>query len=223
VSRFDPLLLHTFQAGLDYEFWPAEQAASAKTLIVLHGRGDTMEGFQWLPERLGIEEFNYLFLQAPDAYSFGYSWYDLPPRQGPGIVRSRELLFWLLDRLQVEIGLRSEDIFLLGFSQGCLMSLDVSLRYPKHLGGVVGISGYVFFEDEYPEALSPVAREQKIWVSHGHRDDILPLERSKASVQRLRDLGMHIDWTEFDKDHTVDEREELPQIHDFFRRLLDAC
>jgi phospholipase/carboxylesterase len=223
VSRFDPLLVQSLRAGLDYEFWPAERPDSKKLLIVLHGRGDTLEGFQWLPEQLGIEEFNYLFLQAPDAFSFGYSWYDVAPNQGPGVIRSRELLFWLLDRLQAEMGLRSEDIFLFGFSQGCLMAIDVSLRYPKILGGVVGISGYVFFEDEYPQAFSKHARDQKIWVSHGHQDDVLAFDKTKISIERLRSLGLHIDWTAFDKAHTVDEREELPQIHAFFRRLLDAC
>lgn len=56
------------------------------------------------------------------------------------------------------------------------MCLDVALRYPKHLGGIVGISGYVFFEEEYPAAFSKVAQEQKFWISHGRLTTCLNLK-----------------------------------------------
>ena len=207
---------------LKYEYWPALDERSKKLMIVLHGRGDSPEGFHFLPAALGIESFHFLFLQAPDAYYSGYSWYDLPPHQGPGILRSRDLIFELLDKLQFEIVLKSTDIFLFGFSQGSLMCLDIALRYPKHLGGIVGISGYIFFEEEYPEAFSKVAREQKIWVSHGRFDETLEFEKSRISIERLRELGISIDWNPLDKGHTIDETDEIPHIKLFLERLLNA-
>jgi len=215
-------LLDSSLSTLKYEFWPALDEKSNKLLVVLHGRGDSPEGFHFLPAALGIESFNFLFLQAPDPYYSGYSWYDVPPHQGPGIVRSRELIFALLDKLQTDVGLKSTDIYLFGFSQGSLMSLDVALRYPKHLGGVIGVSGYVFFEDEYPAAFSKIAREQKFWVSHGRFDEMLDYEKSRASVKRLRELGISIDWNPIDKGHTIDEADEIPHIKLFLQRLLDA-
>ena len=222
MGVFDSLITESFNAGLSYEFWPAENEDSKKLILVLHGRGDSPEGFHWLPGQLRMDEFNFLLLQAPESYATGFSWYGLPPGQGPGIIRSRELLFALLDRLQSDFGLRSEDLFLFGFSQGCLMSLDVGMRYPKLLGGIVAISGYVFFESEYPGALSPIASLQKFWVSHGRQDAVLPFDDTKFSIERLRSLGLHLDWSEFDKEHTIDEVEELPQIRSFLRRMLDA-
>ncbi len=219
---FDSLIKSSFQSHLKYEFWPAIQENSKNILIVLHGRGDSPAGFHFLPEALNVDSLNYLFVEAPDPYGPGYSWYDLPPHQAKGIIRSRNLLFELIDKLQSEFKMSSLNIFLLGFSQGCLMSLDIALRYPKHLGGVVGISGYVFFEEEYPEAFSKVAKEQRIWVSHGRFDDVLPFEKTKASIEKLCAQGISIDWTPFDKAHTIDEKDELTHIGIFLLHQLEA-
>jgi phospholipase/carboxylesterase len=146
----------------------------------------------------------------------------MAPNQGPGIIRSRVFLMQLLDDLQRVLGLAPGEIFLLGFSQGSLMSIDVGLRYPKLLGGIVGISGYVYFEEEYPQSFSAVAKHQRIWISHGYRDSVLPIVRSEASVMRLRELGLTIDWNPLDKEHTVDEYEEIPLIREFILTHFEA-
>ena len=221
-AAFDTLIAQSLDLGLRYDFWPAVQSDSRKFLIVLHGRGDTAEGFHWLPEALGVDEFNYLFLEAPDIYAMGYSWYAVPPDQGPGVMRSRNKLFALLDTLQEKLQLSSLNFYLLGFSQGCLMSLDVALRYPKNLGGVVGISGYVFFENEYPTSFSKTLMHQHIFVTHGTQDDVLAIERSRQSIERLQKLGAPIDWKEYEKVHTVDDTQEIEDIRNFLRRQLDA-
>ena len=102
------------------------------------------------------------------------------------------------------------------------MGLDVALRYPARLGGLVGVSGYVFFEEEYPGAFSHSAKSQRIWVSHGRQDEVLPIDRTRTSIERLRAQGLAVEWSEYDKTHTVDEFEELGHIRAFLRRQLDA-
>lgn len=220
---FSRLITNEIDLGLRYELWPALEESSRKTMLVLHGRGDSMEGFHWLPEALRIDAMNYLFLNAPDPYATGYSWYDLPPNQGPGVVRSRTALTHALDVLQSQVGLRPADLFLFGFSQGCLMSMDVGLRYPALLGGIVGVSGYVHFLEEYPAAFSPCALRQKFLVTHGTDDDMVPMDRMKPSVERLRKLGVKIDWREYAKDHSVDPARELPEIRERLNVWLESA
>jgi len=221
-ANFDALIKETFESPLKYEFWPALEKHSQKLLIILHGRGDSIEGFHWFPAALGLDNINTLFLQAPDKYGTGFSWYDLAPNQGPGIIRSRHLIFQLLDDLSSKLGIVLENIFLMGFSQGCLMCLDVALRYPHFLNGIIGISGFLFFEDEYPGAFSRIAREQHFFISHGYQDDVLPIERTKNSVEFLKKEGIAIDWSPFHKTHTVDEVEEIPLIREFISKLMEA-
>lgn len=221
-NRFNSLIDQTFECRLKYDFWPALDASSKKVLIVLHGRGDSMEGFHFLPSILGLDELNTLFLQAPDEWQFGYSWYDMPPNQAPGVIRSRQCLIELLDQIQKITGIRSEDLFLFGFSQGALICMDVVLRYPKILGGTMCVSGYVFFEHEYPKAFSKVAKQQRIWVSHGTKDNLVPFDRTEESINKLRVLGVVIDWVPLEKEHLVDEDEEIGLIRAFIKTQLEA-
>lgn len=136
-----------------------------------------------------------------------------------GIRRSRGALFGVLEHLE-EQGWAPKDIGLFGFSQGCLMALDVACRYPKTLGAVVGVSGFVGFLEEYPEQLSSVARTQRILVTHGSADPMIPLASSKQQVMALKGMGLSIEWREYRKEHTIEPREEVAEIRGFLRRTL---
>lgn len=122
---------------LTHELIPAAEADSKWLMVVLHGLGDSIEGYRWLPEAMGLPWLNYLLVNAPDDYHGGFSWYDIPGNPSPGVERSRTALFELLDA-QREVGFAAEQIFQFGFSQGCLMTMEVAMRYPHRLAGCVG-------------------------------------------------------------------------------------
>src|ERR1043165_8410627 len=96
---------------------PAADYASRRLMIVLHGLGDSMDGYRWLPAALRATWLNHLLVNAPDSYYGGYSGYDYAGDARPGVLRSRRLLFELLDR-QCENGFPAEQTILFGFSQG---------------------------------------------------------------------------------------------------------
>ena len=77
--------------ALDHVWLPAVQP-SKKLMVVLHGLGDSTEGFLWLQDALSIDSLDYLLLNAPTPYYTGFSWYNLPPNQAPGIANSRKVL-----------------------------------------------------------------------------------------------------------------------------------
>jgi phospholipase/carboxylesterase len=182
-----------------------------KLLVVLHGRGDSLDGFTWLPDALGLAGMSYLFLNAPDDYYGGYSWYDLPPNQGPGILRSRKLLSGVLDDL-VSRGWASQDLILFGFSQGCLMALDVGARYSQPLGGICGISGYVYFADSLASEVQAHARLIPWWVSAGTHDDAVPYEQTEEGVIALKAVGLPVTFSAYAKGHSIDPTRELPDV-----------
>src|SRR5881628_3541377 len=82
---------------LQTEFIRAEDKDSKQLMVVLHGVGDSVAGFRWLPSLLELPRMNYLLVNAPDPYYGGYSWYDFAGDKGVGIRRSRKLLFELLE------------------------------------------------------------------------------------------------------------------------------
>jgi len=202
-------MLHT-------ELVPAADKNSKRLMIMLHGLGDSIEGYRWWPEAMGLPWLNHLLVNAPDDYYGGYSWFDYANDPAPGVWRSRKLLFELLDDLRNQ-GFPAEQITLGGFSQGCLMTVDVGLRYPHRFAGLVGISGWVFELEKTVQELSPVARQQRLLMTHGTDDPMVPIEKVRLQIPPLKAAGLHVEWREFPKAHTIHGEEELALIRNFVR------
>ena len=201
---------------LETELIPAREKDSRRLMIVLHGLGDSMEGYRWLPEAMNFPWLNHLLVNAPDQYYGGYSWYEFAGDKGAGIQRSRKLLSDLLDT-QTKNGFPIGQTVLFGFSQGCLMTIDVGLRYPHRFAGLVGISGYVFEPAQLIKELSPVAMQQRLLITHGTQDPLIPFADVREQIHLLKTAGLNIAWHEFMKAHTIAGELELEVIRDFVR------
>jgi phospholipase/carboxylesterase len=201
---------------LQTELIRAEKEVEPRLMIVLHGLGDSMEGYRWLPHAMQFPWLSYLLVNAPDRYYTGFSWYPLDDDPGSAIERSRKLLFELLDQMRGE-GFATEKTVLFGFSQGCLMAMEVGARYPHRLAGIVGVSGYVHEPGRLLRELSPAALQQRYLITHGTRDPLIPIEQVRPQMEMLRRSGLGIEWREFTKAHTIDDELELSVLRDFVR------
>lgn len=184
-------------------------------MIVLHGLGDSIEGYRWWPEAMALPSMNYLLVNAPDPYYGGFAWYDLenPLR---GVDRSRKVLFELLDDLAGK-GFAPANIVFSGFSQGCLMSIEIGARLRHRLAGIVGISGYVLNPEQLATELAPEAKQQRFLITHGTHDPLIPIEKVRLQMEILRQAGLNIEWREFVKAHTIAGEQELSVIRNFVR------
>jgi len=203
---------------LHYELIRAVESREGKTrplMIMLHGLGDSIEGYRWLPEAMALPWLNYLLVNAPDDYFGGFSWFDYPDNYKPGVERSRKLLFELLDGLHAK-GFPAEQITFGGFSQGCVLAVEIGLRYPHLLAGVVGISGWVCEPEKLLKELSPVATRQRVLVTHGTQDPLVPFALVQGQVRQLKTAGLNVEWHEFAKVHTIIE-DELDVVRKFVR------
>ena len=200
---------------LNTEFIAAPEAGSRRLMIVLHGLGDSMEGYRWWPEAMRLPWLNYLLVDAPDPYYGGFAWYDLE-NPADGIERSRRLLLQLLDQL-VARDFPPEQIVFSGFSQGCLMSIEIGACYRHHLAGIVGISGYVHEPLQLVRQLAPEALRQRFLLTHGTQDPLIPIGQVRPQIEILRRAGLQIEWREFVKAHTIAGEEEMSVIRDFVR------
>jgi phospholipase/carboxylesterase len=206
---------------LETELVPASERNSRRLMVVLHGLGDSMEGYRWLPPALGLPWLNYLLLNGPESYYGGYSWYDFADDPAPGILRSRALLFGVLDE-QRKRGFPTSETMLFGFSQGCLITIEAGLRYPHRFAGLIGISGYVHDPEGAIRELSPLALEQRFLITHGTDDSLIPFARVREQIKLLKAEGLRIEWHEFVKAHTIAGEEELDVIRDFVRAGFSA-
>ena len=202
---------------LDNIFIPSK-IPSKNLMIILHGRGDSSEGFTSLPNFLNIDEMNYLLLDAPFEYFSGYSWYQLPPDQLPGIEYSSKMLTKVLDSVFDE-QFNAEESFLFGFSQGSLLTFEFGARYEKVLAGYIGVSGYIYDVKRLLSELNPKASASSWLCTHGTRDMVLPFETSKKQIAFLQEGGFEIEFKAYEKDHSIDA-DELAMIADWMRARL---
>lgn len=208
----------------EYEFVPAKKhrwRRRPKLMIVLHGRGDSSKPFRQLPEELELPEMNYLLLNAPRKYDGGYSWYGLEPNHKKGILRSRERLHLLVEELVMQ-GWRTEDVFLFGLSQGCLMACDLAMTYPSRFAGLIGVSGYVWFFERWKSKLSKSIYKTPWIMTHGFDDEDIPIEETRAQVKRLLRTGLRVEWMEMAKGHEVEVTYEAPMLGRWVRRQVDV-
>lgn len=199
-------------------------APAEHLMIVMHGRGDSPRGFEWMPGHLGIPSMNYLMLEAPDAYDMGgvvegFSWYDLPPNRLPGILRSRSVLGEVFQVL-LDQGFEYEKMFLFGFSQGCVMTLEFGGRYPHRLAGYIGISGFCNDPDLLIQEAATEAKNGDWLITHGTGDEVISFTSSKAQMKMLQDGGFNLTFKEYDKTHTIDDAEELPMLRAWIQERL---
>ena len=204
---------------LETLFIPAANPDSRRSMVVMHGLGDTLESYRLLPSQIGLPWLNYLLVNAPRPYATGFSWFDFPGDPAPGAEQSYIQLQELLDT-QRERGFPTEQTVLFGFSQGGLMVWETGVRYPHRLAGCIGISGFMREPDQLLKTRSPVAAKQRFCITHGMMDDLLPIEESRKQVELVQQAGLQVEWKEIIKGHSVDPFGEMMLIRRFIERFF---
>lgn len=203
---------------------PPRDGKATNLLVLVHGRTGNLRLLEWYSKRFKIPDLAFLTIQAPfedkrpGQTDEGFSWY-LSERQG--IDESRKKLVHMVEELERQ-GFPSKKIYFLGFSQGAAMSLDLALRGPFPLGGVLAISGFCVEVEKYPEMLGRYARSQRILITHGTRDEIVTLETAQASYQRLRELQIPFEFKIFDKPHSFQLNTEVPYLESTLKKWIET-
>tara|TARA_Y100000589_G_scaffold52367_1_gene43592 strand:- start:6905 stop:7561 length:657 start_codon:yes stop_codon:yes gene_type:complete len=212
-------------AGFEQAYFFESDTGSNKLLIGFHGRGDNANSFSGIRYGLRIKDFNQLFVNAPDSwdvgFSRGFSWYDMSPNQLSGIERSYELLEGLLTDLE-QRGYHRKNIVLFGFSQGCLMSLELAIRSELPFMGVIGVSGTLYEVKSLLQKQQAGSRQTPFFLTHGYGDEILPFEKSKAAYGLLSKNLPDFEFRALPKGHNIADIEWewfQTKISEWSRRL----
>lgn len=201
------------------QFIPAAKP-SEYLMIVLHGKGDSIKPFAKFNEELEIDNVHMLLVNAPKKYLDGFSWYGDPPYQNSGVLKIRAKMVQLISELKSH-GWKSQNIFLFGFSQGCLVSTDFVLHYPESFGGLIGVSGYFNFYSRWKRQVTNQAVATPWLLTHGKQDKVLKFEETAYGIKKLKGLGLKIDFVERNKAHVLEE-EEYPIIRRWIKEKIQT-
>ena len=205
------------------------------SLIILHGLGADGSDFVPFCGELTLEEVGPVRFVLPSApvrrvsLNNGYpmqAWYDILPTSGPrredeaSLREAHVQVMWLIER-EMARGVPSERIVLMGFSQGCAMTLMTGLRCPHKLAGLVAMSGYLPLAGTTAAERHAANQHTPIFMAHGSEDDVVSITRGAAARDALLDLGYQESWHPYPMDHSLCMA-EVDDIHAWVAERLRA-
>jgi phospholipase/carboxylesterase len=199
--------------------WPREKAPEPHAcLVLLHGRGSNEQDLFGLVPELPKEPL-IVSVRAPFSFPFGgYFWYDLGQQHhSPDAATFETSLKELRDFLQglpARYPIDPARLFLLGFSQGALMSGCLTLSEPQLVAATVMLSGYLPLDAPFATNGEGVAGKP-FFLAHGSYDGVLPVVMGRQARMHLENLEADVEYHEYPMDHQV-IMDELADLRTWF-------
>lgn len=189
---------------------PSKRVKNAPLLVLLHGYGsDENDLFSFsneLPEELFI-----ISLRAPHPLQpYGHAWYainfDAQQNKWNDVHQAKASMKTItkcIDLACEKYELNTKNVSLLGFSQGCILSMALAINYPKKFKNVIGLSGYISLEFLENTMKSEDYNHLNFYCSHGSSDQVIPVEWARKTPTILNKLGIKHTYSEFPVGHGV--------------------
>lgn len=207
--------------------------APGASLIVLHGLGADGNDFVPIAQELELSAVGgarFVFPHAPMrpvTMNGGYvmrAWYDIAGTPQARVedesgLRASQVQIEALIAREVARGMPANRIVLMGFSQGCAMTLLTGLRHAERLAGLVGLSGYLPLAARTAAERSAANAGVPIFLAHGRDDPMITLDRATASRDALLALGYEVEWHDYAMPHSVC-MDEIVDLNRWLLRVL---
>ena len=159
---------------------PLSKNKPRQVVILCHGYGGDGKDISILA--IYWQRFlpNAIFLcpNAPEICSVnpqGYQWFDLTIEKEEVILEksliAEEKLNTFLDQVFDNLQLEPNNLALVGFSQGAMMSIQVGLKRKKQINSLIGYSGKIINQKHLTNNINS---KPKIFLMHGENDTIVP-------------------------------------------------
>ncbi len=206
---------------------PKDWISGQPLVILLHGVTTNEEHVFWITQHLD-ERFLAISVRAPNTLCPGsYAWYNLDSiPKGVDInaeeaENSRRAILRFIDEAVEAYDTAPDQVYLLGYSQGAIMSYSVMLTAPEKLAGVVAMSGRILPEVK-PLVVSPERlTDFPVLVIHGVYDDVVPISYAHEARAYLETLPVKLTYKEYPIDHDI-AQESLEAALVWLKRHLDA-
>lgn len=183
---------------------------SNPVLILLHGFGSNEEDLFSFASELP-KNYYIISVRAPKPLApYGYAWFDIQfDAYGNKITNDEEA--WLAKNLVIDFinevvnkyPIEKDNVNLIGFSQGAILSYAVALTQPKLVNKVVALSGY-FKKDLIKDYLPQEEyKHLKFFISHGTVDQVISIEDARKISPILTELGITHTYKEYPVGHGV--------------------
>lgn len=197
---------------------PQSSAGSPPLLLLLHGFGSNEQDLFGLAP---LVDGRFLVLSARGPNVIGrnsFAWFQVNFQPGgrntinqQQAEESLERLTRFIDEAVKAYGADPKQVYLMGFSQGAIMSASIVLTRPELVAGAVLMSGRVLSEI-LPRMVTPEELQGlPILVVHGLNDQVLPIDHGRNTRQIFEKLPVDLTYREYPMGHEI-SRESLTDI-----------
>lgn len=175
------------------------------TILALHGRGsnehDLIGLAPYLPNEL-------LWISPRGTFTLAsgsYEWFQITQIGNPDLARLANALKTVdlfIDEILVNYPVDKNRLYLLGFSQGSIVSMSYALTKPQRVTGIIAQSGYI--PDKSGLEIDKANIKGKPFIlTHGIQDPLLPVEWARRSRDTLQRLEVDLEYHEFNMGHNI--------------------
>lgn len=188
---------------------PGIASDKAPLIILLHGVGSNEKDLFSFADRLPAK---YLVVSARGPVVLGptsFAWYAVDFSTGTPVINaaqaeeSRKAILAFIGQLKKEQSFDEQQVYLVGFSQGAIMSYSVALTEPGRIKGIASMSGRLLEETKPRIAADEKLKSLKVFISHGVSDPVLKVGYAREGAAYLKAHGIQPVYKEYPEAHTI--------------------
>ncbi|WP_028563741.1 alpha/beta hydrolase [Paenibacillus pinihumi] len=185
-------------------------------IFTLHGKGSNEKNMSGLTAPFA-EDFIRIHIRGDLTLGAGYQYYELKSLGNPvresfdrSVQQLQEFIRYASGKYPIDVNRR----YLLGFSQGAILSMTLALLMGEQLKGIVALNGYVpeFVKSEY--ILAP-GEQVSVFLSHGEFDHVFPVRIGHETADYFRSWTKELTFRLYPTDHTV----SVKNVQDYVKWL----
>ena len=220
------------QLPLSFLHRPADTSASASTLpwllVLMHGVGSNEQDLfglaPYVPKPFHVLSLRAPYVMGPSAY--GWFEFSVTPQGGRNIneaqeAASRQAVAQTLAAAAQQLGIPPERVVVGGFSQGGIMSLSLLLTQPALMHGAMVLHSRLLQQVLPQLAPAESLQGKQLWLSHGTRDQVIPLANAHAIRDLVATLPVDLSYAEYPSAHEIIQQ-ELVEAMGWLQGLMSA-
>lgn len=203
---------------------PAKRDSKTILIVLLHGYGsneaDLFDLAPQFPSNAVV-----IAARAPiDVREGSFAWYNIN-RAGAALANPAEeekaqaLILQLLDQAGKKYNIQGNRTYLMGFSQGAIMSLCTALTHPEKINGIAVMSGRLLDEVKSKTVASDKINKVSIFIGHGTEDKVLPVQYGRDEKNYLESKKIKCEYHEYRMPHSISQ-DELKDIQQWLGKQL---
>jgi len=176
-----------------------------RAIVMIHGWQGNKNSFKTVSKLLKLENTTWFFPEAPYSFDGDESKKTWTYEKYPGVWELDEpknkLKSFFKETVFTEFP--SENVYVIGFSQGAAVCYEFILSLESKLGGVFPIAGFI--RDQKPPTLDVHKNQYStpILIGHGEKDEVVSLKSSKAAYTKLKKICSNVSFDIYNGGHKI--------------------